>query len=90
MLELKFSIYHRAASISSYAVLAEESLTAQWKMLLFCAKTIVKESHKFELASLKKMKKILAVWQLSGLVLSRCFLVLLGVLFIMKTLEDER
>ena len=57
MLELKFSIYHRAASISSYAVLAEESLTAQWKMLLFCAKTIVKESHKFELARLKKKKK---------------------------------
>ena len=31
--------------------------TAQWKMLLFCAKTIVKESHKFELAGLKKKKK---------------------------------
>jgi len=31
--------------------------TAQWKMLLFCVKTIVKESHKFELAHLKKMKK---------------------------------
>ena len=31
--------------------------TAQWKMLLFCAKTIVKESHKFELARLKKKKK---------------------------------
>ena len=28
--------------------------TAQWKMLLFCAKTIVKASHKFELARLKK------------------------------------
>ena len=27
---------------------------AQWKMLLFCAKTIVKESRKFELAHLKK------------------------------------
>jgi len=26
-------------------------------MLLFCAKTIVKESHKFELARLKKKKK---------------------------------
>jgi len=38
--------------------------TAQWKMLLFCAKTIVKESCKFELARLKKKKKksILAVW----------------------------
>ena len=31
--------------------------TVQWKMLLFCAKTIVKESRKFELAHLKKKKK---------------------------------
>ena len=31
--------------------------TAQWKMLLFCVKNIVKESHKFELAHLKKKKK---------------------------------
>ena len=31
--------------------------TAQWKMLLFCAKTIMKESRKFELARLKKKKK---------------------------------
>jgi len=31
--------------------------TAQWKMLLFCAKTIMKESRKFELAHLKKKKK---------------------------------
>jgi len=30
--------------------------TAQCKMLLFCAKTIVKESHSFELARLKKKK----------------------------------
>jgi len=128
MLELKFAIYYRAASLpshTSYAVLAEESqaffkhsphtnsisnsailrnnhisllsdlcacvhvkkkwcrkgshsssvsssnrlawlqtwkkamgwYTAQWKMLLFCAKTIVKESRKFELAHLKKKKK---------------------------------
>ena len=28
-------------------------------MLLFCAKTIVKESHKFELARLKKKKKMM-------------------------------
>jgi len=50
-------------------------------MLLFCAKTIVKESSKFELACLKKKKKknILAVWQPSGSVLSQCFLVPLGV-----------
>ena len=143
MLELKFAIYHRAASLSSqasYAVLAEESWTrtgssntvctptvfliqqsyvimtkwfvAKWfvrvrtreekwcrkgshvlqwavrtalwdfkpgikwwagallsrKMLLFCVKTIVKESCKFELAHLKKMKKenISVVWWLSG------------------------
>ena len=31
--------------------------TAQCKMLLFCAKTIVKESRNFELARLKKKKK---------------------------------
>jgi len=36
--------------------------TAQWKMLLFCAKTILKESRKFELARLKKKKKTFAVW----------------------------
>jgi len=63
-------------------------------MLLFCAKTIVKESRKFELACLKKKKKkkekhfgrLATFW----LVLSQCFLVPLGVLFVMKTLEDER
>jgi len=31
--------------------------TAQWKMLLFYAKTILKESCKLELAHLKKKKK---------------------------------
>jgi len=31
--------------------------TAQWKMLLFYAKTIMIESCKFELACLKKKKK---------------------------------
>ena len=30
---------------------------AQWKMLLFCAKNIVKESRKFEITRLKKKKK---------------------------------
>jgi len=44
-------------------------------MLLFCAKTIVKESLRLELACLKKnikkkkeekKKNILAVWRLSG------------------------
>jgi len=73
--------------------------TTQWKLLLFCAKTIVKESRKFELARLKKKNKkkkkkkrkkknILAVWQLSGSLLSQCFLTPLGVLFVEKTLED--
>ena len=32
----------------------------------------------------------MAVWRLSGSVLLRCFLAPLGVLFVMKTLEDER
>jgi len=31
--------------------------TAQWKMLLFCAKFITKGSRKFELACLKKKKE---------------------------------
>ena len=128
MVELKFAIYYRAASLPSqacYAVLAEESqaffkhsldtnsisnsailrnnyisllgglcacvhvkkkwrrqgshsssvsgsnhllwlqtwkkamgwCTNQWKMLLFCVKTIVKESRKFELSHLKKKEK---------------------------------
>jgi len=30
---------------------------AQWKMLLICVKTIVKESREFELARLKMKKK---------------------------------
>jgi len=34
-------------------------------MLLFCVKTIVKESHNFELAHQKKKKNILDVWRLS-------------------------
>ena len=36
------------------------------------------------------MKNILAVWQLSTLVLSRCFLAPLGVLLVKKTLKDEQ
>jgi len=57
--------------------------------MLFCAKTIAKESRKFELARLKK-KNILADWRLSGSVLLRCLLAPLGVLFVMKILENER
>ena len=69
--------------------------TAQWKMLLFCAKNIVKESRKFELARLKKKKKeerkknISPILRVPGLVLSRCFLAPLGVLLVMKTLDNE-
>jgi len=37
----------------------------------------------------EKKKKILAVWRLSGPVLSRCFLAPLDMLFIIKTLKDE-
>jgi len=48
-------------------------------MLLFCVKTIMKETCKFELAHLKKN---------FGRLLQR-FLVPLGMLFAMKTLEDE-
>jgi len=38
----------------------------------------------------ERKTNILAICQLSGSVLSQCFLVPLGVLFVMKTLEDER
>ena len=62
-------------------------------MLLFCAKNIVKESRKFELARLKKKeerkKNISLVLRVPGLVHLRCFLAPLGVLLVMKTLEDE-
>jgi len=61
-------------------------------MLPFCTKTIMKESHNFELACLKEKKKerkiFLAIWQLPGSVLSQCFFAPLGMLFIMKTFED--
>ena len=45
------------------------------------------ESCKFQLARLKK-KNNLDVWRLSGSVLLRCILAPLGVLFVIKTLED--
>ena len=102
MPELKFAIYHRAASLSNSAILhndyisllsdlctcvhvkkkwrrkgshsssvsglnhhvrlqiwkkATDWCTAQWKMLLFCAKTIAKESRKFQLARLEKKRR---------------------------------
>ena len=69
-------------------------------MLLFCAKTIVKESRKFELARLKQKKKkkkkkkkkekhfgrLATFWFDTFAML----LAPLGVFFVMKTLEDER
>ena len=60
-----------------HAVLAEESLTR------LCSNT---ESP----AAMDEKENILAIWQLSGSVLLQCFLTPLGVLFIMKTLEDEQ
>jgi len=59
--------------------------TSQRKMLLFCAKTIVKESH--NLAHLKKKKKKKRTFWFGTLMM---LLAPLGVLFIMKILEDER
>ena len=66
-------------------------------MLLFCVKNIVQESYNFELARLKKKKKkkkketknILAVWQLSGVVLLQGFFAPLYMLLVKKTLENE-
>ena len=63
-------------------------------MLLFCAKTIVKESRKFELARLKKKKKkkekhfgrLMTFWFGTFAML----LAPLGVFFVLKTHEDER
>ena len=65
--------------------------TAQCKILLFCARTIVKGSSKFELACLKKKikERCLAIRQLSVSVLLWCFFAPLGILFVMKTVEVE-
>jgi len=61
-------------------------------MLLFSAKTIVKESRKFELSRLKKKNKkekhfgrLVTFWFGTFAML----LAPLGAFFIMKTLEDE-
>ena len=60
--------------------------------MLFCAKTIVKEPRKFELARLKKKKKEkrfghLATFWFGAFAM---LVVPLGVFFVMKTLENER
>ena len=52
--------------------------TAQWKMLLFCTKTMGHAPEEEEEEERKKEKNILAVWRLSGSVLSQCFLAPLG------------
>ena len=69
--------------------------TSQLKMLLFCAKTIVKESRKFELARLKKKKKKKKKEKHFGR-LATCwfgtFAMLFsatGCVFVMKMLENE-
>jgi len=63
-------------------------------MLLTCVKTIVKESHNFELCSPseeeeEERKTSLAAWKLAGSVFSQLFFTPLGVLLVTKTLEDE-
>jgi len=52
-------------------------------MLLFCVKSIVKESRKFE------ERKTFWPSGDSGSVLSQCLLAPLGMFFVMKTLENE-
>ena len=64
--------------------------TARWEMLLFCAKTIVKEPAEEEEVEEQRKTFWPSAWRLSGLVLSRCFLAPLGVFIVMKTLEDKR
>jgi len=65
---------------------------AQCKMLLFCAKTVMKEPHKFltspseEGEDRRKTFQILASFQFNTL---RCFFVPQDMLLVMKTLEDE-
>jgi len=59
--------------------------TAQCKMLLFCAKTILKESCNFELPRLKKEKHF-------GLLATFWFNTFtpLDMLFVMKSVKDEQ
>ena len=64
------------------------SCTAQCKMLLLFLKTVVIESSNFELAHLKKEDEN-PHSQLSGLVLLQCIIVPLGVLLVIKMLNDK-
>jgi len=75
-----------------YAVLAEESLTrlfsnTKCKMLPFCAKAVVKESCNFELEEEKEDNfGCLVTFGFSTFMM---LFVPLGVLYFMKTLENE-
>ena len=69
--------------------------TTRCEMLLFRAKTIMRDWGHAELARLKKKKERrkknnLPVLRVPGAVLSRRFFATRGVLLVMKTLEDER
>jgi len=57
------------------------------EMMLFCVKSIVKESHNFELTCLKKKNKD----KEEIILMTFCFgtFMSLGVLFIIKTVKDE-
>ena len=69
--------------------------TAQWLMLLFYAKIIMKESRKFELAHLKEKKKKKKKEKHFGSLATfwfSTFMMLFSAtwwLLVMKTLEDE-
>ena len=58
------------------------------KCCCFVRKTSWK-CHSFEKKKKERKKNILVVWRLSGLVLLWCLFTPLGMLFLMKALEDE-
>ena len=70
---------------------SNEAIVLQWLVWTASWDFKVVKQCKMLLFSVKEEEEedILAIWQLSGLVLSWCFFIPLGVLFIMKTLEDE-
>ena len=67
------------------------SCTAQCKMLLFCANTVVRESAKFELARLKKEEEEEEnrFWQFGDFLVLYFCVHALGVFLTRKTVEDE-
>ena len=54
------------------------------KMLLFCIETIMKASHNFKLDHPEDKEHILVAWHTFAMLFAP-----LGVLLVMKTLEDE-